>query len=125
MHLTNWGLRLVGIHGNYGYQWEHVVPIVHGDPWLWLCDKERKSLVQSVESKMTFRRNISPPYSGSKNKTTKKMHEATDFSVVRFEVFTAVTMKNVVRFEVFTAVTMKNGVFWDVAPCGSCNNYTP
>jgi hypothetical protein len=26
----------------------------------------------------------------------------------------------VVRFEVFTAVTMKNGVFWDVTPCGSC-----
>jgi hypothetical protein len=22
-----------------------------------------------------------------------------------------------VRFEVFTAVTMKNGVFWDVTPC--------
>jgi hypothetical protein len=27
-----------------------------------------------------------------------------------------------VRFEVFTAVTMKKGVFWDVAPCGSCKN---
>jgi hypothetical protein len=27
-----------------------------------------------------------------------------------------------VRFEAFTAVTMKNGVFWDVTPCGSCNN---
>jgi hypothetical protein len=26
-----------------------------------------------------------------------------------------------VRFEVFTAVTMKNSVFWNVAPCGSCN----
>jgi hypothetical protein len=25
-----------------------------------------------------------------------------------------------VRFEVFTAVTMKNGVSWDVMPCGSC-----
>jgi hypothetical protein len=23
-----------------------------------------------------------------------------------------------VRFEVFTAVTMKNGVFWDLTPCG-------
>jgi hypothetical protein len=61
---------------------------------------------------------------------------------VRFEVFTAVTMKNgifwdikpqfvlhrrhitsplqspaskcYVRFEVFTAVTMKNGIFWDI-----------
>jgi hypothetical protein len=27
-----------------------------------------------------------------------------------------------VRFEVFTAVPMKNGVFWDVTPCGSCKN---
>jgi hypothetical protein len=27
-----------------------------------------------------------------------------------------------VRFEVFTAVTMKNGVFWVVMPCGSCKN---
>jgi hypothetical protein len=25
-----------------------------------------------------------------------------------------------VRFEVFTAVTMKNGVSWDVTLCGSC-----
>jgi hypothetical protein len=29
--------------------------------------------------------------------------------------------KNYVRFEVFTAVTMKSGVFWDITPCGSCN----
>jgi hypothetical protein len=27
-----------------------------------------------------------------------------------------------VRFEAFTAVTMKNGVFWDVTPCASCKN---
>jgi hypothetical protein len=27
-----------------------------------------------------------------------------------------------VRFEVFTAMTMKNGIFWDVTPCGSCKN---
>jgi hypothetical protein len=26
------------------------------------------------------------------------------------------------RFEVFTAVTMKNGVFWDVTPCGFCKD---
>jgi hypothetical protein len=30
--------------------------------------------------------------------------------------------KKYVRFEVFTAVTMKNCVFWDVTPCGSCKN---
>jgi hypothetical protein len=27
-----------------------------------------------------------------------------------------------VRFEVSTAVTMKNGVFWDLTPFGSCKN---
>jgi hypothetical protein len=27
-----------------------------------------------------------------------------------------------VRFEVFTAVTMKNGAFWVVTPCGSFKN---
>jgi hypothetical protein len=32
------------------------------------------------------------------------------------------SIKNNVRFEVFTAVTMKNGVFWDVTPCGCCKN---
>jgi hypothetical protein len=26
------------------------------------------------------------------------------------------------RFEVFTAVTVKNAVFWGVMPCGSCRN---
>jgi hypothetical protein len=30
-----------------------------------------------------------------------------------------VHLLNYVRFEVFTAVTMKNGVFWDVTSCGS------
>jgi hypothetical protein len=30
--------------------------------------------------------------------------------------------KYYVRFEVFTAVTMKNAVFWDVTQCGSCKN---
>jgi hypothetical protein len=29
---------------------------------------------------------------------------------------------NFVRFEVFTALTMKNCVFWVVTPCGSCKN---
>jgi hypothetical protein len=34
------------------------------------------------------------------------------------------TLENIfiARFEVFTAVTMKNCVFWDVTPCGSCKN---
>jgi hypothetical protein len=32
------------------------------------------------------------------------------------------SLSSCIRFEVFTAVTMKNGVFWDVTPCGSCKN---
>jgi hypothetical protein len=36
--------------------------------------------------------------------------------------FQEVTNFGFVRFEVFTAVTMKNGVFWDVMPYGSCKN---
>jgi hypothetical protein len=32
------------------------------------------------------------------------------------------TNRKNVRFEVLTAVTMKNGVFWDVTPRGSCKN---
>jgi hypothetical protein len=32
------------------------------------------------------------------------------------------TICKVVRFGVFTAVTMKNGVFWDVTPCGFCKS---
>jgi hypothetical protein len=31
-----------------------------------------------------------------------------------------ITISIFVRYEVFTAVTMKNGVFLDDAPCGSC-----
>jgi hypothetical protein len=33
-----------------------------------------------------------------------------------------ITKTSVVRFEVFTAVTMKSGVFWDFTLCGSCKN---
>jgi hypothetical protein len=31
--------------------------------------------------------------------------------------------KSFVQFEVFMVATMKNGVFWDVTPCGSCNEH--
>jgi hypothetical protein len=36
--------------------------------------------------------------------------------------FILLTVFTLVRFEVFTAVTMKNGVFWEVMPCGSCKS---
>jgi hypothetical protein len=32
------------------------------------------------------------------------------------------TVWHYVRFEVFTAVTMKNCVFWNVTPCDTCKN---
>jgi hypothetical protein len=47
-------------------------------------------------------------------------------SLNKNEIFECVACRELimfsVRFEVFTAVTMKNGVFWDVTPCGSCKN---
>jgi hypothetical protein len=42
--------------------------------------------------------------------------------VLMFCCYLLTGINNVVRFEVFTAVTMKNGVFWDATPCGSCKN---
>jgi hypothetical protein len=38
------------------------------------------------------------------------------------DLYSLPSMITIVRFEVITAVTMKNGVFWDVTPCGSCKN---
>jgi hypothetical protein len=32
-------------------------------------------------------------------------------------------LHEIVRFQVLTAVTMKNGVFWDVTSCDSCKNH--
>jgi serine/threonine protein kinase len=39
-----------------------------------------------------------------------------------FFCISSIQLRFLVRFEAFMAVTMKNGVFWDVTPCGSCNN---
>jgi heterodisulfide reductase subunit C len=43
-------------------------------------------------------------------------------SAGKHEMFVSQKFVSRVRFEVFTAVTMKNGVFWDFTPCGSCKN---
>jgi membrane carboxypeptidase/penicillin-binding protein len=48
--------------------------------------------------------------------TSNNNHNSTD------RITQSTTYLNDVRFEVFTAVTMKNAVFWDVTPCGSCEN---
>jgi hypothetical protein len=43
---------------------------------------------------------------------------------IKYQLIPLNDLKNIiyVRFEVFTAVTMKNGVFGVVTPCGSCKN---
>jgi hypothetical protein len=46
----------------------------------------------------------------------RKMHK--ESVVAKFQIL---DRQHSVRFEVFTAVTMKNAVFWDITPCGSCN----
>jgi hypothetical protein len=46
----------------------------------------------------------------------------TTYALISITVLILQLFFNVVRFEVFTAVTMKNCVFWDVTPCGSCKN---
>jgi hypothetical protein len=38
----------------------------------------------------------------------------------KFPLNQSVTSPSLIGFEVFTAVSMKNAVFWDVAPCRSC-----
>jgi hypothetical protein len=45
----------------------------------------------------------------------------TDYIYV-FGIFLPINSGSFVKFEDFTAVTMKNGVFWDVTLCGSCKN---
>jgi hypothetical protein len=47
-------------------------------------------------------------------------HGAIDLGLKRKKM--AIITQILVRFEVFTAVTMKNGVFWHVTPCGSCKH---
>jgi hypothetical protein len=42
--------------------------------------------------------------------------------IVQLEIQKCMHSAQFVRFEVFTAVTVKNAVFWDVTPCGSCKN---
>jgi hypothetical protein len=63
-------------------------------------------------------------YKESNRKTCNKMPRYNILETVpgRISVSPAKHYKDYVRFEVFTAVTMKNGVFLDVTPCGSCKN---
>jgi hypothetical protein len=47
---------------------------------------------------------------------------AIDYAALLFCVLFLQSVQVYLRFEVFTAVTMKNCVFWDVTPCGSFKN---
>jgi hypothetical protein len=47
-----------------------------------------------------------------------KHHHTRHYRILHNEEF----VLSIVRFEVFTAVTVKNGIFWDVTSCGSCKN---
>jgi hypothetical protein len=62
---------------------------------------------------------------GNKNpvRTSQETYyiSATDSSLFMLSKIWGFTAVNT-RAEVFRAVTMKNIVFWDVTPCGSCNN---
>jgi hypothetical protein len=55
---------------------------------------------------------------GGKSGTYTDLHRATGCC----NIVLCLVNNNVLRFEVFTAVTMKNDVFWDVTLCGSCKN---
>jgi hypothetical protein len=47
-------------------------------------------------------------------------HYALEFTQALTEM--SIENRKYVRFEVSTAVTMRNEVFWDVTICGSCKN---
>jgi hypothetical protein len=62
---------------------------------------------------------IEIPIGVSPHTLVESVWQAASSSVIRFVFGERIS---IVRFQVFTAVTMKNGVFWDVRPCGSCKN---
>jgi hypothetical protein len=51
---------------------------------------------------------------------TEQPNLCTAYLFIKDEYLINKQRKYYVRFEVFTAVTMKNAVFWDVTPCRSC-----
>jgi hypothetical protein len=58
----------------------------------------------------------------SRNGELGTTHAAKKYYVSIVSMSSFPTEETYVRFEVFTAVTMKNAIFWDVMPCGSCKN---
>jgi hypothetical protein len=70
---------------------------------------------------------ISPTSGGRSVSVVRLRTKATEFILSPMLTAINTTNKHViilwyVRFEVFTAGTMKSDVFWDMAPCSSCVN---
>jgi hypothetical protein len=86
-----------------------------------MTERERKVLKKALELSKTMKRlvenNLYPSRDSNRISTIRQMH----FLHHRKQ-HCPYYKHQYVRFEVFTAVTMKNCVFWDVTPCGSCKN---
>jgi hypothetical protein len=67
----------------------------------------------SVDSSNMLGNNRTVEYGAATFYANMKWHDTKDKVIL-------CAQRNYVRFDIFTAVTMKNAVFWDVTPCGSC-----
>jgi hypothetical protein len=68
---------------------------------------------------------VSQPCGAARSVTEIALHSVHCITSHETEVFITTFMRTShhnVRFEVFTAVTMKKGVLWNVTTCGSCKN---
>jgi hypothetical protein len=79
------------------------------------CDTDHYLVVAKIRERIAVNKQRSHKFHMERF-NIKKLNEVEGKEKYRVEV------SNMLRFEVFTAVTMKNGVFWDVTPCGSCKN---
>jgi hypothetical protein len=69
-----------------------------------------------------FRMNVSAPSSGLKNPQARNQHKQVAAGWATSQMSSPPIEEHYIRFEVFTAMTMKNAIFWVVAPCTSCVN---
>jgi hypothetical protein len=86
---------------------------------LLLRHKLQKMKVQYIKSDISFREG--QEYRNKRHRYFCRSH----YFEMKYMVLTFQLNKyniRYIRFESFTAVTMKNGVFLDVTPCGPCKN---
>jgi hypothetical protein len=79
-----------------------------------MLQKQLDTIKQKPVTCLTLQFNALLPKAAAWNKTVE-MEQSLDHLVEN-------NYCRYVRFEAFTAVTMKNGVFWDVTPSGFCKN---